>query len=533
MRRILIFLFCCQALSTWAQSVNELRTPQSALSRFVSAVRPENYQPARAAAIINHPDLSSDEKTKIISELDDLFRGAGILLFVEEIPRESDYFDEAYQDSIYVLHKNYPDIHLMRRNGQWQFQPNQVRAIQEAHQEMFRFGMKLFSEDAGDHTYLNEVFFGLQLWQWIGIVCFIAFGVMLRLLISLFFRRLLMRFIEGLGKADLGHKYLLPVSRPAAMLVVLALLAVFYPMLRLPGLLGYYLVLGLKALIPLFGMIVLYRLVDILGITFQKLTRKTDSTLDDQLVPLIKKVLKVVVVLTGGLIIMDSLDVPILPLLTGLSIGGLAFALAAQDTIKNFFGSLMIFIDKPFQIGDWISSGDIDGTVEEVGFRSTRVRTFRNSVVYVPNGKLADSVIDNHGLRKVRRFRTIINIKYDTPPDRVEVFIEGLKALVMQHPKTFKENFEIHLNDMGESSLEVLFYIFFEAPTWSDELKFRQEIILDILKLGKVLSVHFAFPTQTVHVENLPGQESLSPQYTWTKDDLRNKLNDFLDADAK
>jgi len=230
--------------------------------------------------------------------------------------------------------------------------------------------------------------------------------------------------------------------------------------------------------------------------------------------------------------IMDSLHIPILPLLTGLSIGGLAFALAAQDTIKNFFGSIMIFIDKPFQIGDWITTSDFDGTVEEVGFRSTRVRTFRNSVVYVPNGRLADTIVDNNGLRQLRRFKTDIAIAYSTPPDRVEVFVSGLKRLVLEHPMTSNDKLEIHLNEMGVSSLNILFYIFFEAPTWSDELRYRQEIILAILKLGRHLNVSFAFPTQTVHVENLPGQESLSPNYTWTKEELNLKLNQFFDERA-
>ena len=207
-----------------------------------------------------------------------------------------------------------------------------------------------------------------------------------------------------------------------------------------------------------------------------------------------------------------------------LLIGGLAFALAAQDTIKNFFGSLMIFIDKPFQIGDWITSSNIDGTVEEVGFRSTRIRTFRNSVISVPNGALADLTIDNNGLRQYRRFRTIIKITYDTPADVVEMYVEGLKKLLHAHPATNKENYEIHFNDLGDSSLDILFYVFFEAPTWSDELRCRQEMLLQIMKLTEHLGIEFAFPTQTMHVQSFPGKDidRLEPK--------RNTLDSFFDA---
>ena len=142
---------------------------------------------------------------------------------------------------------------------------------------------------------------------------------------------------------------------------------------------------------------------------------QTQNTMDDQLVPIIRKSLRVFVITFGTLAILQSLNLSIFPLLTGLSIGGLAFALAAQDTIKNFFGSVMIFLDKPFQIGHWITTDGIDGTVEEVGLRSTRIRTFSNSLVTVPNGKLADATINNHGLRVYRRFYTTLSINYDTP----------------------------------------------------------------------------------------------------------------------
>jgi MscS family membrane protein len=311
------------------------------------------------------------------------------------------------------------------------------------------------------------------------------------------------------------------------MFFVVLLLALLVPVLQLPVGSARYIDPLLRALLPLFGIIVFYKMADILALYLQKLASKTESTLDDQLVPLFRKTLKTFIVVIGALFILENLNVPILPLLTGLSIGGLAFALAAQDTIKNFFGSLMIFIDKPFQIGDWITSGPIDGTVEEVGFRSTRVRTFRNSVVYVPNGSLADSTIDNHGLRKYRRFYTQIAITYDTPADLIELFTEGLKKIVEKHPKTWKDFYEVHFNDMASSSLNIMFYVFFDVPTWSQELRARHEVLLEIVRLAEKLGINFAFPTQTLHIENMPGKPSLSPQYE-TRDELKKKLEGYF-----
>ena len=260
--------------------------------------------------------------------------------------------------------------------------------------------------------------------------------------------------------------------------------------------------------------------------------KKTDTALDDQLVPLIRKVLKTFVVAIGTLFILSNLNIDIVPLLTGLSIGGLAFALAAQDTIKNFFGSLMIFIDKPFQIGDWITSGEIDGNVEEVGFRSSRIRTFRNSLMSVPNGKLADRTIDNHGLRKYRRFYTQIAVTYDTPPELLQTFIDGLVQIVMNHPHTRKDYYNIFLNDMASFSLNIMFYIFFEVPNWTEELKARHEVLMEILMLGEKLEVNFAFPTQTLHMENFPGKLSNSPTYS-SKEEARASLDEFFEKNPK
>ena len=188
----------------------------------------------------------------------------------------------------------------------------------------------------------------------------------------------------------------------------------------------------------------------------------------------------------------------------------------------------MIFLDKPFQIGDRISFNGVDGMVEEVGFRSTRVRTFANSLVYVPNGKLADMVIDNYGLRKYRRFNPSIGITYDTPPALIKKFVEGLDQIIAKHPATRKDSWEVRFNSMSDSSLNILFYTFFDVPDWTSELKAREEILMAIVGLAEELGVRFAFPTSTIHVEELPGAGSLSPQYDTDEEILNKKVAAFL-----
>jgi MscS family membrane protein len=180
--------------------------------------------------------------------------------------------------------------------------------------------------------------------------------------------------------------------------------------------------------------------------------------------------------------------------LAGLSIGGFALAFGAQDTIKNFLGSLMIFADKSFSVGDWIDNGNVSGTVEEIGLRSTKIRTFYNSLVPVPNSLLSDKSIDNLGKRKYRRYKTKVILKYDTPMDKVEEFIERIKQVIEEHPDTRKDYYMVYMNEFGSYGLEVLLYLFFKVPTWNLELKARHEIIAKVLEIQRELGIELAIP---------------------------------------
>ncbi|HUP42395.1 MAG TPA: mechanosensitive ion channel family protein, partial [Thermoanaerobaculia bacterium] len=224
----------------------------------------------------------------------------------------------------------------------------------------------------------------------------------------------------------------------------------------------------------------------------------TRNRFDDLLVPLVRKSLKVFIAAFGLVFVADTLDIEVSSLLAGLGLGGLAVALAAQDTVKNLFGSLTVLVDRPFSVGDWVVVGDHEGTVEEVGFRSIRIRTFYNSLITLPNSNLISSAVDNYGARRFRRWSTKLGIAYDTPPERIEAFCEGLRELVRRHPTTRKDIFHVYLNAFGESALEVLLYVFFEEPDWGAELAARHRLALDVLRLADTLGVELAFPTRTV-----------------------------------
>lgn len=246
-----------------------------------------------------------------------------------------------------------------------------------------------------------------------------------------------------------------------------------------------------------------YRTVDVISYYFENLARKSENKFDDIMVPLLRKSAKVFIICIGTVFICHSLTLNVTNILAGLGIGGLAFALAAKDTLSNLFGSLTVVLDRPFHIGDWVNiGGNIDGTVVEVGFRSTRIRTFYDSLITVPNSQLTNIHIDNYGKRTYRRLSTKINLQYDTPPQKIEAFCEGIRQLILSHKFTRKDNFHVYLNAMGAHSLDILLYVFWKVPSWSDELLERHRLLIDILRLGHRLEVEFAFPTQTLHLFN-------------------------------
>ncbi|MCH7909523.1 MAG: mechanosensitive ion channel family protein, partial [Candidatus Hydrogenedentes bacterium] len=347
----------------------------------------------------------------------------------------------------------------------------------------------------------------LENWQWLGLVLVILFGMIVSRIVAfvfLFGVRSVFRRENLLLDSKLERGFMRPIR--VAIMARVWLWAI--SLLGLPADALVFLRTVSATVSAVAAVWAVYRLVDILGEYLGEKARRSENKFDDIVVPLVVRSLKVFAVAFGVVFVAEVNDWNYGAALAGVGLGGLAFALAAQDTISNVFGSLTILFDKPFRIGDWVTIGDVDGTVESVGIRSTRIRTFYNSLVTVPNSKLINAVVDNYGERKYRRIKTMLSLTYDTPPETIESFCEGIRELIRRHPYTRKDYFHVYLNEFSDSSLNVLLYCFHECPDWSTELRERQRLYLDILRLAERLGVSFAFPTQTLYVrkEETPAQ---------------------------
>lgn len=259
---------------------------------------------------------------------------------------------------------------------------------------------------------------------------------------------------------------------------------------------------GIGTAVAIFWLI--FRLMDIVDLRFKKWASQTGSSIDDMLAPLLGKTLRVFIVIIGSLIVVQNLSgVEIGPLLASLGVGGIAVALAAKDSIANFFGTLTILFDKPFQVGQRIVVDNADGVIEAVGFRSTRIRTLTGHLVTIPNEKLVNTSIENIGQRPHIRWLTNITITYDTPAEKVEQAVDILTAILDNHegmhpdfpPKVF-------FNGFNDWSLNILMVAWYHPPNYWDMQAWQQKTCLEILRQFNTAGIDFAFPSQTVYVAN-------------------------------
>ncbi|MYD64974.1 MAG: mechanosensitive ion channel family protein [Chloroflexi bacterium] len=378
--------------------------------------------------------------------------------------------------------------------------------------------------------WFTDSYLGIEVRQYIGLGALVAVTIVTYAAISTALRIYVRVRFEAADHA-FWHGERARLGRSLWALAVAITLLLGFPALDFPQV-AEDIVEQLASLLGAVALVMLgFRGVDIFTDVLARRAALTDSRFDDQLVPLLNTALKILTLIIGMLFILGNLGVNVTSLVAGLGLGGLAVALAAQDTFRNLLGGVTIFADRPFQVGDWVVVGSIEGTVEHVGFRSSRVRTFYNSVVTVPNARIVDTHVDNMGLRQWRRYRATLGLAYHTTPDQVQAFVEGVRAVIRANPEMRKDYYIVEFTEFGASSLEVLLYCFIDAPDWNAELRTRHVLNLDIMRLAEELGVEFAFPTQTLHVASMPGQPAEVPEAP-ARDQLGETVERFAPAGA-
>lgn len=369
----------------------------------------------------------------------------------------------------------------------------------------------------------------LEAWQWIGFAILVLVGLAAQRVVSFFFARLVAHLTSN-ERMAVDRNLLARVARPIALLATSIAFFAGVPLLDLNP--RAYHNVNLLANVGLTIAVVwtAYRLVDVLAWVMAQKASRTETKFDDMLVPLLRRTLKVVVMILGFVLIVTRFNSDLWGLVAGLSIGSLAVGFAAKDSIENLFGTFTVLMDKPFQLGDLILVNGIEGSVEDVGFRSTRVRTPEDSLITVPNSRFIAAHVENRGLRRFRRVRATLGLTYDTPPERIEAFCEGIRELIRRHPYTRKNDYHIWMQGFGASSLDLQLTVFFETPDWPTECRERHRLYLDILRLAKRTGVEFAFPTQTVQwIQTAPSAPSPLEPFDQAIDSGRRAAGEVVD----
>ena len=336
-------------------------------------------------------------------------------------------------------------------------------------------------------------------------------GLLFKKLISKYLSHLLFKIVAKKG-AEVGvDKFDALLTKPIGFFIMLSIIYLGSSHINYPEVwnLAPENEVGLKMLINKgFSLIYVYsifwiflKVIDFIGLILNKRAEATKNKMDDQLIPFIVEIAKIITYIFALVIVMGNVfEVDITALAAGLGIGGIALAMASKESLENLLGSFTIFFDQPFTVGDTVTVGTVTGTVEKVGFRSTRIRTFDKSLVTVPNKKMIDAELDNLGMRPVRRVKFNIGLTYETAPEQIKAIVTDIQAMINQHPKTNQEG-KVRFQEFGSSSLDILVMYFVDSPKWNDLIDVKEDVNYKIMEIVKKHNSDFAFPSTTVYLQ--------------------------------
>ncbi len=234
---------------------------------------------------------------------------------------------------------------------------------------------------------------------------------------------------------------------------------------------------------------------------FEPYAKKTESKYDDQLIPVLKALIRIIFFVIAVLLVLSNLGYNISALLAGLGIGGLAIALASKDIFENFLSGVVIFLEKPFKIGDVLKTSDGLGSIEEIGIRSTKIRTFDNTLVVVPNKHLSSNFVENISARRARRENFTIGVTYSTNIKKLEKAKQIIIKILKSNKFVEQDSFLVSFESFGDFSLNIRIIYWIVANDYKYYLEIKDKINLTIKKEFEKEKIEFAFPTQTIHVQ--------------------------------
>jgi MscS family membrane protein len=356
----------------------------------------------------------------------------------------------------------------------------------------------------GLEHFLPKIFFELQfldiaLWQWIGLLVLVLLAAVVSWFLTVFVVRLL-GTVVAFTKTTIDDKMRVEAAGPIRLVIAVLLFRAGLVPLGLGVKATEFMSSLLSALFIVAVTWLLLRVTNVLSSVVEERLVERGEVGAMGLVPPGRKFVKAIVVIFAFVSILSNFGFNVATLLAGLGVGGIAVALAAQRTIENLFGGIMLYTDRPVRVGDFCRFGDKLGTIEEIGIRSTRIRTLDHTVITVPNAKFSNMELDNITARERIRLLAILTVRYETTPDQLRYILVEIRKLLYSHERVIPDTPRVRFINFGAYSLDIEVVAYVNSTDWAEFLGIREDIFLRIMDIIKASGSGFAFPSQTLYM---------------------------------
>ena len=354
---------------------------------------------------------------------------------------------------------------------------------------------------AGD--YLPPLFFDwelldVQLWQWLGLLGLGLVALIFGYIAAFFSRKVLLR-LATFTSWDWDDDIVAAMDGPLRLGYWVLGVVIGLPFLALADQADKFMLAGCKLLGIMAAGWFLMRMTDMVGDIMLRFFKDRDDDMIVAMVPVARKIVKALIVAIVVIFALQNMGMDVGSLLAGLGIGGLAFALAAKTTLENLLGGITIAFDRPFKVGDYIQVGSMSGTVEDLGLRSTRIRTAGRSIITVPNGQMVDSKVENFAPRDRVLFTTTLGVQYDTSPDQIRYIIDEFKRYLLSNDIIYPDGWRVRFVGYGPSSQDIEVRCYVSTNDFTAFTGHREKIYFDLGEIISAAGAEFAFPSQTVY----------------------------------
>jgi MscS family membrane protein len=491
------------------------RTPAGAVRAFIDDCRSRDYSAAAARLDLSHlaPEERETEGPRLARQFKIVLDRKLWIQFERLSTRPQGDLDDGLPPDldlvgtisdgvdVDVLVRRAPDAAGM---SVWVFAGSTVQAIPALYK---RFGYGKVGELL-PRTLFEVSFLEVALAQWIGLVLLTGAAWMLAWLVVAAVRPVL-RSIASRTSTDLDDRMLVLLSPPAVFLLALAIFAAGSYLLRLAAPVQAFLG-GLETGMALVGVTwAVLRGLDVASDVLADRFDGADNSAAKAALPLARRTAKALLIVVAAIGLLQNLGFNVTGLIAGLGVGGLALALAAQKTIENLFGGVTLITDRPVRVGDFCRyGGDKLGTIEEIGLRSTRIRTLDRTLVTVPNAAFAELQIENFAPRDRVRLLTILGLRYETSADQLRFVLSGLRDVLIGHPRVCDQPLRVRFSGFGASSLDVEIFAYVETTDFNEFCAIREDLFLRFIDVVEQAGTAIAFPSQTLYLGRDAGFEA-------------------------